>query len=766
MSNWREYLDFGWQLAELRPGSKAPRLDGWQKKGAPFNPAAMGAGLVHEHSGTCALDVDDMQRAEKWLAERDVAIADLFNAPDRVQLIGNPLNHGKLLYRLAAPRRSKKVTEITEAGRRNIIDFRCAGNQDVLPPSIHPDTGAPYSWHYGDALLGHWSQLPELPSQLDAIWAALVTPLAQRPAGADMPAADVSIDDLVAWLDKQDPDCDRDSWVHVGMRVHTATNGQGFYIWDNWSRKGEKYADDGNARDMAAAWRSFKVGGGLGVGPILAEKVASVDEFPITPPDEFAPPDESQPADNSAFAQAGRLLQPRLIFLTAQSRFWGRPAVPTIKHLDEHLNGPLKREDVTDIFQRFMPVTMDSKGRSFQDTPLDFWRRKIANPIVARAVNFHPGEGSIFRDRDGQLYVNTYQPYEVEALRPKPHETEAWEFLWSQIKDEHYRRWLQQFYSFILRYPGVKVTAAPLLYGEPGTGKSTLMKRVPELLYGVRHVHLMSNDVLRSTFSDALTGTWFMVLDELKTDGGKQDRVELANKMKPWITEPELQIHPKGLPPYYVTNRLQMTATSNEDDAVHINSNDRRWAVCEVTGAPLTPQQKLDLYEGFLETDRAPGVVRWLMQKVDLTGFTRTTQAPDTPGRREMIRASLGAWESKLAELAYAGAPPFDRDAFWGNDVREALLGSNPPNLYRIGSVLKRAGIPTAVMHTAKGDVLVWQNYKLWRGYGGAAILHHMETGERPGAHVWGREIPVAIKRLVGDDTEDLNADLLGNVNA
>jgi Family of unknown function (DUF5906)/Bifunctional DNA primase/polymerase, N-terminal/Primase C terminal 2 (PriCT-2) len=760
--SWQEYLDHGWKLTEIKPGSKSPRNLGWQERDAPFNAAARGAGLCHAWSGTCSIDIDDLALAEKWLEARGVDLAALLSAPDAVRIESGKPNRAKLLYALSSPIRSKKVVE----NKLNIIDFRGAtaeglSVQDVLPPTMHPETGRPYAWAYGDAALGHWSQIPPLPASLEALWRALIGPTPEGPAVKTNGAGAISVANLEAWLATKDPDMDRDAWVAVGMRVHEATNGQGFYLWDNWSRKGEKYK---GSHDLQAPWRSFHVGGGLGIGQILADKVADMADFPVEEVSEFEP--SIEPTDNTVFAQAYRLLQPRLVYLTAQGRFWGQPAEPRIDKLDRHLGGPMKREDLASMFERWMPSTRSSNGKEFRQKPLEFWNRHITNPLMARAPNFNPGGGTIFTDRDGYDYVNTYKPYVVQPLAPRPNELEAWDWLWCRIEDEAYRRWLKQFFAFILLNPGAKVTAAPLLYGDPGTGKSTLMKRVPELLYGTRNVHLMSNKVLRSQFSDALTGTWFLVLDELKTDGGKQDRVELANEMKPWITEPELQIHPKGLPPYYVTNRLQLTATSNNDDAVHITRDDRRWAVCEMGGGPMTAQQKLDLYDGFLETDRAPGVLRWFMERVDLVGFTRTTQAPDTAGRREMVRASLGMWESKLAEAATAGDAPFDRDAFRATDIRETLMGMNAPNVYRINSVLRKAGIPTKTTHTERGNIIVWQNIDHWRQAGNAALLRHIETGERPVGFSWTREIPIAIRRLAGDDDgTDPNADLLGNVN-
>jgi len=58
-----------------------------------------------------------------------------------------------------------EMTQIT------ILEFRCGTRdgltvQDVLPPSIHPDTGQPYKW----GGKGNWQAIPVIPASLLAVW--------------------------------------------------------------------------------------------------------------------------------------------------------------------------------------------------------------------------------------------------------------------------------------------------------------------------------------------------------------------------------------------------------------------------------------------------------------------------------------------------------------------------------------------------------------------------------------------------------------------
>lgn len=46
---------------------------------------------------------------------------------------------------------------------------------------------------------------------------------------------------------------DYDTWIEVGMAIHSATNGEGFEIWDSWSQKSSKYQDG----QTQYKWHSF-----------------------------------------------------------------------------------------------------------------------------------------------------------------------------------------------------------------------------------------------------------------------------------------------------------------------------------------------------------------------------------------------------------------------------------------------------------------------------------------------------------------------------
>lgn len=181
----REYLEHGLALVPIAAGRKSPTERGWQRwENAITDPERAGRfhagiGLLHAWSQTCAIDVDDYQAAEAWLADQGLDLAALLTADGAVQIRSGRPGRAKLLYALPDDCEPLETVKLDAIG----LELRCAARngtsvQDVLPPSVHPDTGRPYEW----AGAGDWRELPELPPELLAIWRDQLQP--QRTAAA------------------------------------------------------------------------------------------------------------------------------------------------------------------------------------------------------------------------------------------------------------------------------------------------------------------------------------------------------------------------------------------------------------------------------------------------------------------------------------------------------------------------------------------------------------------------------------------------------
>ena len=258
------YIRHGWSLVPIPQGTKGPRTKGWNLKqnaltGQGDLPHGFGIGLAHAYSGTMALDIDNWSVASGLLIAHGVDLDALYNAPDAVTINSGKPGHGKLLYAMpfgaALPSRKISGSGVTA------YELRCAtvGSltvQDVLPPSIHPETNQPYHW----GGRGHWTRLPPIPQPLLDLWCEMLDD--ERVISADTAIMlDASWDEIAQAIESIPADCSRDEWVSVGMALHwaghqTAQVEQAFKLWDDWSATSQaKYP---GARGITSQWSSFK----------------------------------------------------------------------------------------------------------------------------------------------------------------------------------------------------------------------------------------------------------------------------------------------------------------------------------------------------------------------------------------------------------------------------------------------------------------------------------------------------------------------------
>jgi hypothetical protein len=166
------YQSLGWALVGIPAGSKAPSTFGWQTRAADRsyweqNPTH-NVGLLHALSGTVAIDLDHMEHTRLIFEALNIDLDAMLDSAPRI--VGRP-DRGKVLF--AAPEGVTLTTRkiawpVKDEPRRSevVFELRAGPVQDVLPPSVHPDTGKPYTWAGPSIDDG----LPPLPPQILTMW--------------------------------------------------------------------------------------------------------------------------------------------------------------------------------------------------------------------------------------------------------------------------------------------------------------------------------------------------------------------------------------------------------------------------------------------------------------------------------------------------------------------------------------------------------------------------------------------------------------------
>lgn len=266
-----QYVQAGLFLIPVPSGRKGPTSPAWQLRENAVDTITKARkmrggniGLAHAWSRTAAVDFDDLSRALESSALAGVDLQALLDAPDAVKISSGRPNRTKLLYRLPEGTDPLPSIKLWDAA----LELRCASQdgltvQDVLPPSIHPDTGVPYEW------IGDWREIPEMPDDLLWFWLGELSARGNNPTTTPGAVGDdelwlaqpmpLGLDDeaLRDMLAEFDPGTGYDEWLRVGMALHHETSGEqrGFALWNEWSALSDKYAGE---RDLRSHWRSFR----------------------------------------------------------------------------------------------------------------------------------------------------------------------------------------------------------------------------------------------------------------------------------------------------------------------------------------------------------------------------------------------------------------------------------------------------------------------------------------------------------------------------
>lgn len=153
-----------WKLVRIPPRSKNPTHPGWNKNPTPaswwIDHLDDNMGVILGQSNIVSLDIDNQEYTRLIFYTLGL---DYDKILDQCPRILGRVGHDKALFR--APVGIELKTHKLAWDETTIFEFRAGAVQDVLPPSIHPDTGLPYTWKRGPDL-----GIPDIPKEILAIW--------------------------------------------------------------------------------------------------------------------------------------------------------------------------------------------------------------------------------------------------------------------------------------------------------------------------------------------------------------------------------------------------------------------------------------------------------------------------------------------------------------------------------------------------------------------------------------------------------------------
>lgn len=571
-----EYCHAGLVLVPIPAGLKSPVMKGWQERSRcisdPDTAAVLdgNVGLAHAYSGTVCLDIDNMVLAAEYFSERGIDLSTWLNAPDAVGITSGREGRAKLLYR--------GPVLPTFNLKKNGFELRCGNGknttmQDVLPPSIHPDTGKPYEWGGH----GHWSRIPEAPAELLALWESMIKPDTRIPREAR--EARVDLPELRKLVALHDADAGYDDWLRVGMALHHETRGSddGLALWDDWSSNGDEYK---GLQDLDSHWRSFRLdtANPVTVDSLRINAPAEKSEFRVVTDEEVA-------AARGAVIVVPGTMNPRLpqtesvaAVVAKLERDKAGLAYATLPNVMEVLSVPeISGSNICyDTFKgELMLAHVDAAGewRPIRDTDYTAARMWLENEAL-----FHPVSKDIVRDTvhyigeqhkmdsaqewllslqwDGKERIKDFMPRYMGTL-DAAYERSVGVYLWTALAGR-------------VMEPGCQVDMSPVLVGLGGIGKSQGIKAmVPDISFYVEIRLDEKDDDTARKMRGVLIGE-IAELRGLRTAGAERILAFMTRTQEKWT--PKYMEHSTTF-----DRRLVMVGTTNDNEFLSGETGERRW---------------------------------------------------------------------------------------------------------------------------------------------------------------------------------------------
>jgi hypothetical protein len=523
-----------------------------------------------------------------------------------------------------------------------------------------------------------------------------------NPWAEDSPPIDISPDELrIRTMQVKNPE-DYERWTNVGMALYHQFDGdvEGFELWKEWSETADNYDEDACDRK----WDTFEVVGKkrapmtarailMWSKEAVAETTAALgvslrDAF--TSAKDLADWEKARNAVREA--EIDSITRATLAPIAKESRDRvTQTKTPIIEIKKALAYAPKDAEatpkwaspwvyDVSDdrFFHKERKIAVTKQGFDAMNnrhaiSKKDILDGKNVGSQVAsqlaldhfRLQNVHgrryiPGGDEIVHTVEG-IFANTYGTHEIpdEPTVDLPVDRRNiaivkrhFEHLLSPKEARMFLDWL----SWVVQNPGQHANHAVLLQGVEGDGKSFFAELLRTVM-GASNVTMLNAHILQSDFTDWAEGQCVACVEEVRIIADK-NKFETLNRIKPFITNQFIEIHPKGQKVRNVVNTTSYFLTSNFQDALPIDDNDSRYLVFfskfqskAQIGAfeSKNPRYYTELYNTLIES---PGALRkWLLAHEQQEGFNAKKRAPETDARRAMVRNATPDFMQHLDEL-------------------------------------------------------------------------------------------------------------------
>jgi hypothetical protein len=559
-------------------------------------------------SGLCAVDID---------TDEPEIVAAIMNV-----LPGTPYARvGRkgcaLLFRFSGQRNFK-----LKGDDGNICEFLGAGNQVILPPSVHPDTARPYTSSVD--LCAVLSDLPSLPLDIEARLRQALT--AYGVAGPT-----------------------------TRGRAPTAGGGAQFGRFSTWI---EPRLEDALA-ELSAATEGHRNTTLFKTAVRIANDVAAAGGDWEAVADRFMQvaiaigEEEHKSAGTlqSAWKSGSDKPTPWIRLSTA----WVYLAGPDSFY---HVESKVK------LSQKGFNAEFGSSNPAKKMSLAEFLLRNDYVPKV-QDTTYDPRQSQGLIERDGRGWFNTFAPSSVVAVEGDASHFET--FMRHVAPDDAERAHLSKALAFLIRNPDQKLSHALMIGSEEhGIGKSTLLDILWELL-GPANCRKASSKQLEEKFNSYIAGTRLVLVEELAFGSSG---LAGYNHLKDMITSRFSPVRRMYQDACDVENFATFVFLTNRRIPLMIEPDDRRIWFIRITSPKPSPAYWREFHAWWKNN---LGVIRHWFDQVDISEFDPHEAPPMTEAKRDLIQDSRSPLAYELQALIDSRDSPFDVDVTTYDAISEAM---------------------------------------------------------------------------------------------
>jgi hypothetical protein len=314
-----------------------------------------------------------------------------------------------------------------------------------------------------------------------------------------------------------------------------------------------------------------------------------------------------------------------------------------------------------------------AKGKSMS-------KQLLMNPSLTKvhSVFIHPGYPTgMITVKPNEIkgispgeYLNYYKPSDVLA-KPGDHSKFVEYYKWLLesddrivYKDKTYTQFdiLMFFLANLMLNPGDKHMWGILWQSTQGTGKGILAETMECALGESNVLTNVTFDRLVSDHSTLLMGKQLIFINELMITGQRLEGKELANKLKPYFTDPVIIINPKFKQEIKTPNFCNLILLTNDDKPIYIDKDDRRICAIKVYKTKEEIVKKLEEFKPhLLRHKNDPSAIKhYLMNEIELPDneFFKG-HAPETQAKLDLIGFSKDDFDSLMDEAFENHSFPF-----------------------------------------------------------------------------------------------------------